>query len=211
MRAWSGERREGEREDYPRTFQRYPVSRVIFQQRVPHRTWVTDPLFISSGSPRVSLSLSHHPVSSSHPSDLPRAPPASPIHPSCLLSHSLSLFLLLFYFYLSLLALTALLQLSSSHRIIPPSHTPVLIPSYHPRRETQACSLADGCVRALVRVCRRRPSRYPVYVCVLATEHTPASLDVGGVIRSKRPKRKGDEEEKSGERVRQEGCGNTGK
>lgn len=140
-----------------------------------------------------------------------RAPPASPIHPSCLLSHSLFLFLLLFYFYLSLLALTALLQLSSSHRIIPPSHTPVLIPSYHPRRETQACSLADGCVRALVRVCRRRPSRYPVYVCVLATEHTPASLDVGGVIRSKRPKRKGDEEEKSGERVRQEGCGNTGK
>lgn len=172
MRAWSGERREGEREDYPRTFQRYPVSRVIFQQRVPHRTWVTDPLFISSGSPRVSLSLSHHPVSSSHPSDLPRAPPASPIHPSCLLSHSLFLFLPLFYFYLSLLALTALLQLSSSHRIIPPSHTPVLIPSYHPRRETQACSLADGCVRACARACVSAPAVALSCICVCVSHRT---------------------------------------
>lgn len=63
-------------------------------------------------------------------------------------------------FQLSLLALTTLLRLSSSHRIIPPSHTPVLIPSYQPRRETQACNCVGVCV------CRRRPSRFSLSVCV---------------------------------------------
>lgn len=92
---------------------------------------------------------------------IPSDPPSAPARPTLALSLTRSL-------CLSLLSLATLPRLSSNHRIILPSHTSVLIPSYHPRPETRACSLVHVCVGASV------PVLTVACPCVcLVTEYAP--------------------------------------
>lgn len=96
---------------------------------------VTEPLFISSSSPRLFLHLLF--VSSSHPH-----PSASYPSPSFSVSLSLSFSLSGSYY----------LRLSSSHRIIPPSHTPGIDSVIPPRRERPRLALPGVSVWAHVYV-----------------------------------------------------------
>lgn len=137
------------------------ISRVIFRQRIPQRTGEGEGLPNHCLFPLVVLDF----LSTTLLSCLLIS---SPIHLHPILPHlSPSHFL-----YLSLsLSGSYYLRLSSSHRIIPPSHTPgidSIIPP--PLWETQACSL-QARVRARVRTRRRPTSRLCVY---LATESTPS-------------------------------------
>lgn len=179
---------------YTHTYHHYSVSRIIFQPRVLYaeRRLPTHCLFPLVVLEFLPLPPSPLPVS-------PRSVSSSRSHPSVfypLASFSLSILLSPF-----LTLRSYYLRLSSSRRINPPSHTPVLIPSYHPRRERPRLALFGVAVCVYVRV-GARSSRLCVY---LATERPPplppplpSATDVVGVAQSKRPKWKEDEEEKPG-------------